>query len=81
MTVLQQTAESKAKAIEEIRKTGFINCDVLLAHHPQVDNHFAGVPSKMQLLLCSKATWSMGFMHCANTLFRMITMVLSSPCS
>jgi hypothetical protein len=39
-------AESKAKAREEIEKTGFINYDVLLAHHPDADNHFAGVPSK-----------------------------------
>jgi hypothetical protein len=46
MTVLQQTAESKAKAIQEIQKTGFLNYDVLLAHHPDADNHFAGVPSK-----------------------------------
>jgi hypothetical protein len=46
MPVLQQTAESKAKAIQEIRETGFLNYDVLLAHHPDADNHFAGVPSK-----------------------------------
>jgi hypothetical protein len=46
MTVLQQTAKSKAKAIQEIQKTGFLNYDVLLAHHPDADNHFAGVPSK-----------------------------------
>jgi hypothetical protein len=46
MPVLQQTAESKAKALQEIRETDFLNYDVLLAHHPDADNHFDGVPSK-----------------------------------
>jgi hypothetical protein len=33
----------KEKAREEIKKTGFINYDVLQAHHPDADNHFAGM--------------------------------------
>jgi hypothetical protein len=46
MKLLQQTAKSKAKAREEIEKTGFINYDVLQADHPQVDKCFEAVPSK-----------------------------------
>jgi hypothetical protein len=51
MPVLQQTAESKAKALQEIRETDFLNYDVLLAHHPDADNHFDGVPSKDAIAL------------------------------
>jgi hypothetical protein len=46
MNLQHMSPQLKKKAREEIAKTGFITYDVLLAHHPDVDNHFAGVPSQ-----------------------------------
>jgi hypothetical protein len=46
MKLLHMTAQSKAKAREEIANTHFINFDVLPANHLHADKVFGAVPSK-----------------------------------